>query len=117
MSRTDQQRAKDKATKLHSILVRARGYCENCGESDPTKLQCAHIVSRRYSHTRVRLENAFALCARCHWHYGEWPLEFHTFVVSKIGIDSYMELKALSQSTARIDWVVELERLKELQAA
>ncbi len=117
MSRTAQQTAKNKATKLHSELVRARGHCQNCGESVPSKLQAAHIVSRRYSRTRVRLDNAFCLCARCHMHFTEWPLEFHTFVVEKIGIDGYMELKSLAQSTDRIDWVEELAKLKQDRAS
>lgn len=109
-----QQTAKNKATKLHSELVRARGFCECCGESDPTKLQCAHIISRRYAHTRTRLDNAFCLCAKCHFHFTEWPLEFHTFVVAKIGIDSYMELKSLAQQSGKVDWLVELERLRAI---
>jgi hypothetical protein len=37
-------------------LVRARGSCERCGTTE--NLQCAHIISRRYSQTRCRLDNA-----------------------------------------------------------
>lgn len=115
MTRTAQTTAKNKATKLHSELVRARGFCENCGESDPTKLQCAHIVSRRYAQTRTMLENAFCLCARCHMHFTEWPLEFSQFVESHIGEQRYDTLKALATRPEKMDWLAELERLKALK--
>lgn len=116
MTRTASARAKDKATKLHSILVRARGACENCGSI--TNLQCAHIVSRRYSATRTRLDNAFCLCAKCHMHFTEWPLEFHAFVVQKIGAVHYERLRyeALVGRT-KVDWPLELERLQALAHA
>ncbi len=49
--------------------------------------------------------------------FTEWPLEFATFTKSKIGINAYMELKSLALESSRVDWVAELERLKELEAA
>jgi hypothetical protein len=115
--RSVQARAKEKATKLHSELVRARGACENCGQTDPSKLQCAHIISRRYSHTRVRLDNALCLCAKCHMHYTEWPVDFTDFVHKQIGVEGYMALVVASHGLGKVDWVVELERLRSIEKA
>jgi hypothetical protein len=113
--RTEQQVAKDKATKLHAELVRARGSCERCGTTE--NLQCAHIISRRYSQTRCRLDNAFCLCAGCHMRFTEWPLEFARFVQNQIGINGYMELKSISHRTGKVDWVAQLEFLRSIRYA
>jgi hypothetical protein len=110
--RTEQQRAKDKATKLHSVLVRARGACERCGRTE--NLQCAHIISRRYSHTRCRLDNAFCLCAGCHIYLTQHPLSMANFVKKEIGINGYMELKSISQRTEKVDWLEQLEFLRSI---
>jgi len=108
---------KAEATRLHSQIVRARGYCENCGyawRSTGSKLECAHIVSRRYSRTRTDLNNAFCLCSKCHMRFTEWPLEFAEFVVERIGQDVYDDLQAKAQSLAKVDWYDELDRLRML---
>lgn len=104
---------KKKATVLHSQLVRSRGACENCGKT--TNLQCAHIISRRYSATRTDLDNAFCLCAGCHMRFTEWPVEFGSFVVDKIGNVEYATLRAKAETVTRMDWAAELERLKGLE--
>src|SRR5690606_26286582 len=86
---------KAEATALHSRLIRAQGYCERCGDqwqSTGSKLECAHIVSRRYSRTRTDLDNAFCLCSRCHMRFTEWPLEFAEFVIERIGEAKYRAL-------------------------
>jgi hypothetical protein len=113
MTRTAQQTAKAKATKLHSELVRARGRCQNCGSTE--HLQCAHIISRRYANTRTRLDNALCLCARCHMRFTEWPLEFARFVELTVGHDTYDELWKASLATVKVDWVADLERLRKVQ--
>lgn len=105
---------KAKATTLHSILVRARGACEKCGERDYSKLQCAHIISRRFANTRVDLANAFCLCAKDHMRFTEWPLEFAEFVVSKIGEDGYHALRVKAEATTKVDWEAELARLRQI---
>ena len=110
--RTATERAKDKATKLHSELVRARGECQSCGSVE--HLQCAHIISRRYSNTRTRLDNALCLCAKCHLHYTEWPLSFTAFVVETVGADKYNELRQAALRSAKVDWPAELERLRSV---
>lgn len=105
--------ARGKATKLHSELVRMRGKCEACGRR--VGLQCAHIVSRRYALTRTDLDNAFCLCARCHRHFTDWPMEFAEFVHTKIGLDAYLALKLRANSLQRVDWDAELARLKDIE--
>lgn len=98
-----------KATRLHAQIVRARGRCEACGSQ--RNLQCAHIVSRRYAHTRTDLANAFCLCAGCHLHYTHWPLEFARFTADRIGLDAYDDLKQRAQQTGKVDWEAEADRL------
>lgn len=105
---------KGKATKLHSKMVRSLGYCEYCGERDYALLQCAHIVSRKYSATRTDLSNAFCLCARCHRRFTDWPVEFARFVVDRIGTEKYDELTRKAQEVTKMDWSAEYERLKTL---
>ena len=110
---------KAEATRLHSQIVRSRGRCENCGDAwraTGSKLECAHIVSRRYSRTRTRIDNAFCLCSKCHMRFTEWPLEFAAFVVATIGQGAYDALVADAQALTKIDWYDELERLRALAA-
>lgn len=105
-----------KATRLHSQVVRSRGYCENCGERDYAKLTCAHIVGRRYAATRTDENNAFALCWSCHRRFTDWPLEFAEFVVSKIGEDAYTALKQKAEKGVKTNdafWLAECARLSE----
>ncbi len=109
--------AKKKCDALASRLVRARGFCQNCGERDYRQLQCCHIVSRRYSATRCDLDNLLCLCATDHFRFTNWPLEFAEFVINQIGEDGYQRLVAKSQSRLKADWEAELERLASLAKA
>lgn len=101
-----------KATRLHAQIVRARGACEACGGT--STLQCAHIVSRRYASTRSDLDNAFCLCAGCHLHFTEWPLEFHSFVLERIGEDGYQRLRKKALGGVKVDWDAEAARLRTI---
>ncbi len=82
-------------------------------------LQCAHIVSRNYAATRCSPENAFCLCARCHWHYTLWPIEFGNFTIDKIGAEKYDELKQRAQAGVKTNsdywqsWVDQLTQIKK----
>ena len=103
------------ATRMHSIAVRERGACENCGESDYSKLQCAHIISRKYAATRVDLDNAFCLCATCHWHYTINPIEFARFTIKTIGDDAYDDLYRRAQQGVKTNmsyWEKKIEELR-----
>jgi len=101
--------AKGKATKLHALIVRSRGRCEGCGSRHV--LQCAHIISRKYSWTRTNLDNAFCLCASCHRYYTDNPVEFGTFTIDKIGEEKYDELRQRRLSIDKFDWDEEANRL------
>jgi len=92
-------RWKEKATALHSRLVRARGRCEHCGAaSEP--LECAHIVSRRYSATRCDLDNGVCLCGPCHSHFTAHPDEWKGW----IGEERWGRLTERARPTPRMDW-------------
>lgn len=103
-----------KATKLHSKVVRERKVCENCGDKCYRNLQCAHIVSRRYSATRTLEENAFSFCASCHRYFSDWPVEFTKFIEKTIGLKKYEELKDLAQSGNKVNWEKEVDRLQRV---
>ena len=62
-----------KLDKMFSEIVRKGGECERCGKTDKTKLQCAHIYSRRHKNIRWDFKNALCLCAGCHMFF--WHLE------------------------------------------
>ena len=77
--------------KWFSVIVRAEGRCRRCGTTEG--LQCAHIVSRRYSGTRFSRDNAMCLCARCHMYFTHRPLEWDEYVTSLMGESAYADLK------------------------
>jgi hypothetical protein len=101
-----------RADKLFSQIVRSRGRCEKCGNSDYSKLQCAHIVSRRFANTRCDEDNAFCLCAGCHMYFTDHPVDFGDFVNDRIGAEAYGRVKARSYSTSRVIWLDVVQRLK-----
>lgn len=107
-----------KATKLHSLYVRQRAgfICERCGgtRSEGRQIQCAHIISRNYGATRTDENNAFALCASCHFYFGKWPMEFSKFVMNEIGPDAYEQLRGKAEQGVgkKVNWASEVERLK-----
>lgn len=104
--------SKGKADVLFSKIIRSVGYCQRCGSS--SYLQTAHIISRRYSNTRVHPDNAWCLCAACHRRLTDWPREHSRFITETIGSEKYDELKALAESIQKVDWDEELIRLKEV---
>lgn len=100
--------------RIFSQLVRMRGACQRCGAF--TNLQCAHIISRRYSATRCDLKNAWCLCARCHfWVDGHFEAKW-ALVVSTIGEDAFQSLTEWAYANnAPWDWKAEKERLSRLR--
>lgn len=119
---------KEKATRLHSLIIRAVGECEHCGRrcecpNAPRShtvgcpLQCSHVISRRYSHTRTDLENAFCLCASCHSKFGDNPIEHARWAIDRIGEDNYQAMWERAQSTTKFWWDIELDRLTTIAKA
>lgn len=104
--------ARGKATKLHSQLVRSRGRCERCGSTH--MIQTAHIISRRYANTRTDENNAWCLCAACHFHLTDHPDEHMHFVAQTIGMDEFDRLKQKALGSGRVDWEAEVLRLQGL---
>lgn len=112
--KSKQKTFKNKSDILFSKIIRARGHCQRCGESNPAQLQCAHIITRKYSAVRTCEENAWCLCARCHRRLTDWPREHSRYITETIGSDKYDELRAKAEDTSKFDWSLEYERLEEL---
>ena len=101
--------AKGKATRIHAQIIRSKGFCESCGGTNV--LQCAHIISRKYSWTRTSLNNAFCLCASCHRRFTDNPVEFGKFTIDMIGEDAYQALVEQARSIDKFDWESEADLL------
>lgn len=106
---------KAKATRLHAEYVRSRGACERCGSV--RSLQCAHIVSRRYSATRTDELNAWCLCAGCHMRLTQHPDEHVAFAWKTRGEDGYRALLDKAYAGVKANdsfWHAEVIRLESL---
>lgn len=102
--------------RMFSQIIRSRGACQRCGSVQ--SLQCAHIISRRYSATRCDERNAWCLCAGCHMHVdGHFDAKYE-LTEQTIGLDVFAEVreKALGQR-GPFDWSAEKARLKALVSA
>ena len=115
---TDKVHAKEQATILHSMVVRARaGYrCERCGKTSG-QMQCAHIFSRAYTMTRTDEANAWCLCASCHRYLTQNPLEHVNFAYETIGQARFLLLRdkaysGIHQKTTQEFWESEVARLE-----
>lgn len=110
---------KGTATRLHSKVIRMLGICERCGETDYERLQCAHIISRKYNSTRTDLRNAFCLCASCHAYFTDHPADFGRFVDGSWAGDLYNPLRLKSQEIQKgtdAFWEDRIDFLKDVQA-
>lgn len=102
MNQKDRTKLIKKMDSEFSKFVRSVGECEHCGNKDT--LQCSHVISRKYYHTRWDPENAIALCYKCHIHWNhKEPHEFVRWFDKKFGGELYEELKRRSESTAKLD--------------
>lgn len=98
---------------VFSKVVRSVGRCERCSSSH--ELQCAHIYSRRYVHTRWHSLNALALCASCHFWAHQNPRDFAKFVNELLGEGTMDEIrdKAHDLTPTTVEWMQEMyEKLK-----
>jgi hypothetical protein len=94
------------------IKQRDAWICRACGNF--TRLQCAHIVSRRYHATRWMTGNAVTLCSACHVRFTMDPLAWDAWVEERIGLAAYDELKRIArQGVAHIDYDAVLASLPE----
>jgi hypothetical protein len=60
------------------------GQCQAEGDHAGA-LQCAHLISRRYSATRWLEINAVALCAGHHTYFTHRPLEWTDWIENRLG--------------------------------
>ena len=105
-----------KATRLHSIVVRQKGYCERCGAPDTkVSLDAAHIIRRSYGATRADPANGWALCRSCHSLVDTFADEFAALVEKTIGWAGYRRLKRKAQQGvgAKQDWSAQVEKLQK----
>lgn len=108
---------KGKATRLHSLVVRARGVCECCGSTNYENLQCAHVVTRERNATRTDETAAFCLCKSCHMRFTHDPLEWIRWVDFKLGVGRHDEIQRRSKAGVKADeafWQAEVARLTVL---
>lgn len=114
-AKSTQQAAKNKADQVFSKIIRSIGYCQICGSSSSSvQLQCAHWLSRRYSNTRTDFDNAFCLCATCHFTMTGNPTAWSEWAVAQRGWPTYFRLREAAYSNSKVDWPAELERLRTI---
>lgn len=95
------------------ILVRSRGACERCGNTET--LQCAHIVPRTNHTLRFDPLNLLCLCYKCHIHFAHKdPLAFQAWLASeKPEVYEYVEAnRALTVKRTLQDYQELLENIK-----
>jgi len=111
---------KASADRYFSQLIRARGRCERCGTTE--WLQAAHIIRRRHVgdpdgiSLRHNEDNAWCLCAVCHYLVDTDPVSFTELVDATIGRAMYEELIRIKNAPHRRwtdrDWARERDRLR-----
>lgn len=112
--RAQSQIDKDACDRLFSLIVRAVGHCERCG-STSGQLQCAHIMSRRYTATRCFRANAWCLCSADHRFLTENPHEHVAFAVQTRTEAGYRELQRMAyegRGSGKVDWTELRKSLK-----
>ena len=109
--------ARGKCDRVFSLIIRSAGECAACDyrctcpqrphkHTASCRLQCAHVVSRSYSHTRCDTRNAVCLCAGCHRHFTNNPVEWGRWVDSTLGAGHYDAVWHDARQTGgqRVDW-------------
>lgn len=118
LSRSPRKKRKNyqqQADRIFSKYVRERdGECQAKDEIFPCKgnLQCAHILSRRYATTRCHQLNAIALCASHHIYWTHRPLEWEDWIKDRYP-GRWEALRRAAIFGGKVDWKVELERVKQ----
>lgn len=109
-----------KADKLFSLIVRSRGACEACGESEYRKLQTMHIIRRAYSATRCDEDNALCGCWKCHRRFTDDPISWVDFLDVYIGRSEVDRLRQKAEAGVKggsTFWADEVARLRDRCAA
>ena len=111
---------RNKADRIFAQQIRGYGECEAAGFQFQcsNKLECCHIISRRYAWTRTFNDeqgnrNAVCLCSKHHRWFTANPVEWGQWVLNNIGADVYEVVLRRSQRREKFDWESELARLEE----
>jgi hypothetical protein len=91
MPKQTKKSLKAKCDKLCGQVARSLGYCENCGKRET--LSWCHIHTRSIGKLRYDRRNWVCLCASCHRHFHNKPLQFTQFIT-----------KIKGQET--VDWLI-----------
>lgn len=98
---------KGKADVAFSKIIRSIEYCEAEGYGGRRcagRLECAHIISRRYNATRTDTRNALSLCSGHHFWFTSHPLEFSRFVSTTWARQYYDQLYEKSITPTKVNW-------------
>lgn len=99
-----------KLDEICSEIVRSRGYCVRCNSNKYEKLQCCHIYTRKWRSVRWDTLNLLCLCASCHAHFHDAPIELQEFARQYLGEPNYTKLK-LRANTPKKWKLYEMEEL------
>lgn len=91
----------NKLDTLFSRIVRMKGRCSYCGKDQ--RLQCAHIISRKYHQIRWDLNNAIPLCSSCHVRFTFDPLGWELYIERSFGKEYYLALREKAQKIGKLD--------------
>lgn len=96
-------RARARCDAAFSLYIRARdGHCRKCGGLD--RLQCAHIVVRRYLSVRWDPANAVCLCLVCHARFTASPAAWVLWVDDEFGAGYYVAIHRKAQERFHGDY-------------
>jgi len=101
---TDNQKLIKQADIVFSLLVRSFGLCQQCGNSNPKELDCAHLFRRSNMTVRFNFKNSFCLCRLCHSKAHADEKKFHNWAQLLIGSNVYRTLKKEASMIASPDW-------------
>lgn len=104
--------AVEEADRLFSLAVRSVGRCESGRPGHLGNLQCAHGFSRSYKAVRWDRRNAFCLCGGCHTFYTHHPIEWDLWMLDRLGLELYSELRGLALTYRMPDLDVVLGELR-----
>lgn len=91
--RERRKRLKELCDDTFSVIIRIRDgdRCRLCNQH--FRVQCAHLVSRRYYGVRWDMRNAWALCWPCHARYTFDGLGWDALVEDAVGVVAWAKLK------------------------
>lgn len=105
---------REECDRRFSLLIRNRGRCQSNRANHAGDLQCAHGFSRSYKAIRWDTRNAWALCAGCHTYFTHHPIEWDLWMLDRLGVETYGELRELALTHRMPDLEVVLMELAAL---